>query len=249
MHFSRKFKRAWMRSNQRMHDMLLARPRTRYLQRWPDPALERPMPAPIPVAALRAKATRRTQELAKPRRTPTPPPPRSPGQVDPAMLQYQPSQRILELARPALKEKAVKKPTRKSSKGKRRLYSKERVIILAQRRITFKPPEEKKKPAKPLSYFLPRIKILCQPAERFMKQFELPPVPTHVKKLKVEEDKKYECPERIRQLAQPKDYTEFKLDEEYDPYHINPAALTYVATENIKKIAEPKRKEEKRIKK
>lgn len=44
------------------------------------------------------------------------------------------------------------------------------------------------------------------------------------------EQKDYEASDRTKELAQHRDYTEFKMDEDFDPYVINPAALTYTGT-------------------
>uniref|UniRef100_A0A1B6IB11 Testicular haploid expressed gene protein-like n=1 Tax=Homalodisca liturata TaxID=320908 RepID=A0A1B6IB11_9HEMI len=247
MHFSKRFKRAWMKSNQRMHDMLLARPRTRYLQRWPDPALERTLPAEIPAAAMRAKPTARTLELAKPKTTfPSMPPKELPTIVEPWVLKYEPTQRIMELARPARKGKRSKEFKARTSRTKRKQYSQERLLTLAKRKPSHHPPAIKKKPAKPLNELLPRIKILSELPRRYQSP-DLPKIPV-VRKLRLD-PKSFEPSERTKNLAQPREYNEFKLDEDYDPYLINPAALTYVATDNIKKLAEPRHKEEKRIKK
>uniref|UniRef100_A0A1B6LE13 Uncharacterized protein n=1 Tax=Graphocephala atropunctata TaxID=36148 RepID=A0A1B6LE13_9HEMI len=135
MHFSKRFKRAWKQSNQRMHDMLLARPRTRYLRRWPDPAFERTLPAEVPVAAMRATPTARTLQLARPKMTfPTIPPKELPTVVEPWVLKYEPTQRILELARPARKGKRGKEPRGRSPKSKKKQYSKERLLTLAKKK-------------------------------------------------------------------------------------------------------------------
>lgn len=245
-YFSKKFKRAWLQCNQRTHDMLLARPRSRYLQRWPDPALEISLPAPVPVAALRARASVRTKQLARPRHIVAQPSPRQPGVVEPSCLQFKPTQRLMELARPALKSRAASPSSKKSLKKKKKLYSKERVEYLAQRHVVAPPTEVKKKEGKPLSKLLPRILLLCELPQRYQSP-DLPSVPVGVK---LQLDKKtFEASNHTKHLAKPREYPEFRLDEEFDPYIINPAALTYKPTDNIKKLAEPKRKEEKRIKK
>lgn len=245
-----------LRLIRRIHISLLAKPKDRYLKPWPDPKIERTLPAPVSQAAMKAKPSDRTIKLFRSKKMYVEGQKyESPGKpdhyVETSALNAVASARTLRLAQP----KRIIKPARKISKrelAKRKKkymkHLKERDTWLQSRAAPKKrpltPPLVELQPSfawrkwKPLTTLerFEKMIFLAQPPAR--RKREKPAKVTKVIKPQVTYK---ETTDRVRELALPRRIpSETLKNMKYKPGKIPRNVLKAVTSERTKALAVPR---------
>lgn len=224
--------------------MMLARPKPCRLKPWPDPELERKLPAPIPRACLNPKLSPEILKLYHAKTRPIVPkfvrplPPEH--YVKFSALSYKPSERLVKLSVPkTLPQPPSPPPKTKKQKHWEQLLRAEMGDWIEARskpkKIPLPPELPHKKKRVPLSQLIERINFLATPALHHQWQRPQPP-PFRLREIPPLSD-------RVVVLAQPRKVpSEALLNLNFDPYEIKPGTLNAKPNATDIRLAIPKKR-------